>query len=72
MDVPKGTTEVSVRAVLTVSRVVPVFVVFAAPGTAVTLPTVKPALVIVVLASALAVPCGYCWLRSFSLRALTV
>lgn len=69
---PKGTTEVSVRAVLTVSRVVPVLVVLAAPGTGVTLPTVKPALVMVVLASALAVPCSYCWLSFFSLRTFAV
>jgi hypothetical protein len=62
---------VSVKAVTTVSNVVPVFSVFAAPGTGVTFPTVNPAAVIVALAVALSVPGSYCWLRSFSILLLT-
>jgi hypothetical protein len=62
---------VSVSAVATVSSVVPVFTVLAAPGTTVTFPTVNPALVIAVLASALAVPSSYSWLSIFSFRLWT-
>jgi len=62
---------VSVSAVATVSNVVPVFTVLAAPGTAVTFPTVNPALVIAVLASALAVPSSYSRFSIFSFRLWT-
>ncbi len=61
----------SVSAVATVSIVVPVFTVLAAPGTAVTFPTTNPALVIVVLAVSLAVPRSYSWLSVFSVLLLT-
>lgn len=68
---PSGAIDVSVKAVATVSNVVPVLTVFAAPGVSVTVPTTKPALVIVVFASALAVPCSYCRLSFFSFRLWT-
>lgn len=61
----------SVSAVATVSSVVPVFTVLAEPGTAVTVPTTNPALVIVVLAVSLAVPSSYSWLSSFSFTTFT-
>jgi len=62
---------VSVSAVATVSNTVPVLTVLAEPGTAVTVPTTNPALVIVVLAVALAVPSSYRWLSVFSFFSLT-
>lgn len=56
----------SVSAVATVFSVVPV-----PPGVVVTLPTVKPAAVMVVLAAELATPSSYSWLSLFSFTTLT-
>lgn len=58
--VPRGTTVVSVKAVLTVLTI-PEFCV----GSLVTVPTTNPALVIVVSAALEAVPCSYCRLSFF-------
>jgi hypothetical protein len=64
--VPRRVTVSSVRAGVTTSFKPAVCV-----GVVVTEPTTKPALVIVVLAVALAVPCSYCRLSSFSFRLWT-
>lgn len=60
MLVPKGATLVSVNAVLTVFNCAESCV-----DSLVTVPTTKPALVIVVFAVLDAVPCGYSWFSFF-------
>jgi hypothetical protein len=57
---------VSVKAVATVFKTAPVLTVLAAPGTDVTVPTVKPALVIIVFAVAISVPRRNRWFIFFS------